>query len=233
VGARNWVEWGCRTGPPGNIGWRNWFIGIDSWAPYKLKKFGLSTLYYMLIPERRLLLHMMQFEVQKPLYIYIKYREGPIPWPLWTKCVEPRGNIHKFEMNHLKMLLKVLSKEKRCWMKVVSINYRRSVGGWWINLGNLRDTSTLYCYCITITADHSNNVIHFCGWSKRNIKLSQILPSFVKASKIHHRCFSKVYYTKNLTQPHLCHLWIQLWYSKWQKQVLLRGSFRALTGWGL
>ncbi len=23
----------CRTGPPGYIGWRNQFLGIDSWAP--------------------------------------------------------------------------------------------------------------------------------------------------------------------------------------------------------
>ncbi len=23
----------CRTGPPGYIDWRNWFLGIDSWAP--------------------------------------------------------------------------------------------------------------------------------------------------------------------------------------------------------
>ncbi len=23
----------CRTGPPGYIGWRNRFLGIDSWAP--------------------------------------------------------------------------------------------------------------------------------------------------------------------------------------------------------
>ncbi len=29
------------------------------------------------------------------------------------------------------------------------------------------------------------------------------VPSFVKASKIHHRCSSKVYYAKILTQPHL------------------------------
>ncbi len=43
-------------------------------------------------------------------------------------------------MNQLKMLLKVLSKEKRCGMKVVSFNYRRSVGGWWKNPGNLYDT---------------------------------------------------------------------------------------------
>ncbi len=26
-------EWGCRTGPPGYIGWRNSFNGICSWAP--------------------------------------------------------------------------------------------------------------------------------------------------------------------------------------------------------
>jgi hypothetical protein len=26
-------EWGCRTGPPGYTAWRNWSLGIDSWAP--------------------------------------------------------------------------------------------------------------------------------------------------------------------------------------------------------
>jgi hypothetical protein len=26
-------EEGYRTGPPGYIGWRNSFLGIDSWAP--------------------------------------------------------------------------------------------------------------------------------------------------------------------------------------------------------
>jgi hypothetical protein len=33
--ARNRVgtEQGCRTDPPGYTTWRNWFLGIDSWAP--------------------------------------------------------------------------------------------------------------------------------------------------------------------------------------------------------
>ncbi len=26
-------EWDYRTGPPGYIGWRNSFLGIDSWTP--------------------------------------------------------------------------------------------------------------------------------------------------------------------------------------------------------
>ncbi len=26
----------CRTGPSSYIDWRNWFLGIDSWAPYKV-----------------------------------------------------------------------------------------------------------------------------------------------------------------------------------------------------
>jgi hypothetical protein len=30
-------EYGCRTGPPGYIGWRNRFLEIDSWAPQKFK----------------------------------------------------------------------------------------------------------------------------------------------------------------------------------------------------
>ncbi len=33
-------EQGCRTGPPGNTAWRNWFLGIVSWAPYKDKNSG-------------------------------------------------------------------------------------------------------------------------------------------------------------------------------------------------
>ncbi len=33
MGARNRVGKGCRTGLPGYIGWRNQFLGIDSWAP--------------------------------------------------------------------------------------------------------------------------------------------------------------------------------------------------------
>ncbi len=30
----------CRTGPPGYIGWRNRFLGIDSWAPYTFTNTG-------------------------------------------------------------------------------------------------------------------------------------------------------------------------------------------------
>ncbi len=33
-------EEGYRTGPPGNIGWRNSFLGIDSRAPYTFKNTG-------------------------------------------------------------------------------------------------------------------------------------------------------------------------------------------------
>ncbi len=33
-------EWGYCTGPPGYIGWRNSFLGIDSWAPYTYKNTG-------------------------------------------------------------------------------------------------------------------------------------------------------------------------------------------------
>jgi hypothetical protein len=36
-------EKGYRTGPPGYIGWRNSFLGIDSWAPYHLK---IRALYF-------------------------------------------------------------------------------------------------------------------------------------------------------------------------------------------
>jgi hypothetical protein len=33
-------EEGFRTGPPGYIGWRNSFLGIDSGAPYTFKNTG-------------------------------------------------------------------------------------------------------------------------------------------------------------------------------------------------
>ncbi len=33
-------EYGCRTDPPDYIGWRNLFLGIDSWAPQKFKNSG-------------------------------------------------------------------------------------------------------------------------------------------------------------------------------------------------
>jgi hypothetical protein len=36
-------EEGYRTGPPGYIGWRNSFLGIDSVAPYTLKIRALSS----------------------------------------------------------------------------------------------------------------------------------------------------------------------------------------------
>jgi hypothetical protein len=35
-------EEGYRTGPPGYIGWRNSFLGIDSGAPYTFKNTVLS-----------------------------------------------------------------------------------------------------------------------------------------------------------------------------------------------
>jgi hypothetical protein len=33
-------EYGFRTGPPGYIGWRNSFLGINSEAPYTFKSTG-------------------------------------------------------------------------------------------------------------------------------------------------------------------------------------------------
>jgi hypothetical protein len=33
LGARNRLGIGLRTDPPGYTAWRNWFFGIDSWAP--------------------------------------------------------------------------------------------------------------------------------------------------------------------------------------------------------
>jgi hypothetical protein len=37
LGAGNSIGYGCRTGPPDYIGWRNRLIGIDSWAPKKFR----------------------------------------------------------------------------------------------------------------------------------------------------------------------------------------------------
>ncbi len=37
-------EEGYRTGPPGYIGWRNSFLGIDSGAPYTFKNTELEFL---------------------------------------------------------------------------------------------------------------------------------------------------------------------------------------------
>jgi hypothetical protein len=38
-------EEGYRTGPPGYIGWRNSFLGIDSEAPYTFKNTGSALLF--------------------------------------------------------------------------------------------------------------------------------------------------------------------------------------------
>ncbi len=35
----------CRTCPPGYIGWRNWFLGIDSWDPKKFKNSGSEPVF--------------------------------------------------------------------------------------------------------------------------------------------------------------------------------------------
>jgi hypothetical protein len=39
-------EEGYRTGPPGYIGWRNSFLGIDSGAPYTFKNTGSDPYYF-------------------------------------------------------------------------------------------------------------------------------------------------------------------------------------------
>ncbi len=57
VGARNRVGIGLSYGQPDFIGWRNWFIGIDSWAPYKFKNSGFVflgnlTVYNLLFSSR-------------------------------------------------------------------------------------------------------------------------------------------------------------------------------------
>jgi hypothetical protein len=47
-------EEGYRTGPPGYIGWRNSFLGIDSEAPYTFKNTG-SEIYCKLLQRIHLL----------------------------------------------------------------------------------------------------------------------------------------------------------------------------------
>jgi hypothetical protein len=42
-GLRTDEEQGYRTGPPGYIGWRNSFLGIDSGAPYTFKNTGSGS----------------------------------------------------------------------------------------------------------------------------------------------------------------------------------------------
>jgi hypothetical protein len=37
------LEQGCHNGPPSYTAWRNWFFGIDSWAPSKIKILALSN----------------------------------------------------------------------------------------------------------------------------------------------------------------------------------------------
>jgi hypothetical protein len=44
-------EEGYRTGPPGYIGWRKSFLGIDSGAPYTLNTGSVLNMYYILWVE--------------------------------------------------------------------------------------------------------------------------------------------------------------------------------------
>ncbi len=51
MGARNRVGIGYRTGPPGYIGWRYSFLGIDSWAPLTFKNTGSGILDIACLPS--------------------------------------------------------------------------------------------------------------------------------------------------------------------------------------
>ncbi len=42
-------EEGYRTGPPGYIGWRNSFLGIDSGAPYTFKNTGSAFSHHIVL----------------------------------------------------------------------------------------------------------------------------------------------------------------------------------------
>jgi hypothetical protein len=39
------MERGRRTDPPGYTAWRNWFLGIDSWALLKIKNWGCEPVF--------------------------------------------------------------------------------------------------------------------------------------------------------------------------------------------
>ena len=52
MGARNRVGLSY-TGPPGYTAWRNWFLGIDSWAPEKFKNSGSEVSRNRQSPIRR------------------------------------------------------------------------------------------------------------------------------------------------------------------------------------
>ncbi len=62
-------EKGYRTGPPGYIGWRNSFLGIDSWAPETFKNTGSGP-----YPERmentkkEILLSTMYDEIKETVF---------------------------------------------------------------------------------------------------------------------------------------------------------------------
>jgi hypothetical protein len=50
-------EEGHRTGPPGYMGWRNSFLGIDSGAPYTFKSTsaGIETPFLGIVPREELI----------------------------------------------------------------------------------------------------------------------------------------------------------------------------------
>ncbi len=54
MGARHRVGINYRTGPPCYIGWRNWCLGINSWAPYTFKSTSSGGPLRHSIPARLL-----------------------------------------------------------------------------------------------------------------------------------------------------------------------------------
>jgi hypothetical protein len=63
-------EEGYRTGPPGYIGWRNSFLGIDSGAPYTFKNTGSGFLHSISFVVKTSFVHIPSI-VQSKRYVFI------------------------------------------------------------------------------------------------------------------------------------------------------------------
>jgi hypothetical protein len=63
-------EEGYRTGPPGYIGWRNSFLGINSGAPYTFKNTGSGFLHSISCVIKTSFCHIPYIE-QSKIYVFI------------------------------------------------------------------------------------------------------------------------------------------------------------------
>ncbi len=83
-------EEGYRTGPPGYIGWRNSFPGIDSGAPYTFKNTGSEPSLNSLL-EKNLLMTTSRFRcpaLRPPCRLAAD--TSPSPPPLPFRCRDPK-----------------------------------------------------------------------------------------------------------------------------------------------